>query len=661
MKKYLALLSFAVLLSLVFTSCDMLDPNAPQACFITPDEEVVAGVPALFNSSCSVNANSFSWDFGDGGSSTEANPEHTFMAEGSYTVVLTVSNDAGKSDEQATSVTVLAPSIIEHSGNIESDETWISGAHLITGDVYVDAAILTIEPGALIMFEQGKGLYVGYHSGSSGATMVANGTANLPITFTSAAAIKSPGDWDFIGFYNGASNLSTMQYCTVEYGGGYSSNYGELHIDGSSVAMDNCVIRYSASMGISANDEGFFQSFTGNSITDNDSNPIQIYGNYAHTIGSGNTINTTTGIKVKSDRIEVAEATWLKQSCAYVINGDLYLGSETGSKLTLNPGVEIRFAANQGLYVGYYSGTYGTLTAEGTTGEHITFTSAAPEMARSAGDWDFIGFYDGAGNSSSFAYCDFEYGGGYSSNYGMLFVDGSGISLTNCTVSNSGSMGINLSDDAMFVACSDNTFGVNTDVPIEIYGNYAHTVGTGNTFNDRGILVKGDKIEQADVTWIKHNVPYIIGGDQYLGAETGAKLTIAPGAVLTFTENSSLNVGYYSGTTGVLKAQGQSGNPITFTSGAAAGFESAGDWDGIWFYDGTGNGTILDNCIITFGGGYSNNSGNLSIVNDKAGIPEIINCQIGNSAAWGIYLSNSASPTLTNNTFSNNALGNSNL
>ncbi len=364
---------------------------------------------------------------------------------------------------------------------------------------------------------------------------------------------------------------------------------------------------------------------------------------------------------VKGDKIEVAEATWLNQSCAYVIDGDIYVGSETGSNLILDPGVELRFAADQGIYVGYYSGTYGTLTAEGTSGAHIKFTSAAPEIARSAGDWDYVGFYDGAGTSSSLAYCDFEYGGGYSSNYGMIYVDGSGISITNSTVSHSGSMGINLSSDAMFTDCSDNTFGVNTDVPIEIYGNYVHTIENGNNFSDRGIRVKGDKMEQADVTWLKLNAPYLIAGDLYIGSETGAKLTIQEGAVLEFTEGSSFLVGYYSGTTGILKADGDAVNRIIFTSSAPAGSESAGDWDGIYFYDGTANGTILDNCTISYGGGYSNNSGNLSIVNDKAGIPEIINCRIENSAAWGIYLGNSASPTLTNNTFSNNALGNSNL
>ena len=56
-------------------------------------------------------------------------------------------------------------------------------------------------------------------SSSSGATLIANGTADKMITFTSAAATRAAGDWDYIWFDEGASNISSMQYCTVEYGG----------------------------------------------------------------------------------------------------------------------------------------------------------------------------------------------------------------------------------------------------------------------------------------------------------------------------------------------------------------------------------------------------------------------------------------------------------
>jgi parallel beta-helix repeat protein len=660
MKKHIIILCMVGATMIIHSSCDTLDPNAPQACFVTPDE-VVAGIPTAFNSSCSVNAVSFSWNFGDGANSTDANPLHTYAEEGTYPVTLSVTNDQGKTDETTMNVTVIAPEFIEHSGTIGADETWIEGTHVVTGDIYVDGATLTIEPGATILFSGGEGLYVGYHSGFSGSTLLANGTLDKPITFTSTAGTKSPGDWDFIGFYDGSSNASSLKHCVVEYGGGYSESYGMIYVDGCAITIANSIIRYSESSGLVLGDEGFFQSFTGNTVDQNGLSAIEIYGNYVHTVGTGNTLLSTKGIQVKGDRIEQENATWLKQTTAYVLTGDLYLGSESGAHLTLDPGVEVRLGPGTGIYVGYYSSTLGTLTAEGTDGDHIRFTSSSPDVSKAAGDWDYIGFYAGARTGSSMDYCDIEFGGGYSENYGMIYLAGSGLSLAHSTISNSKYSGISFYNDGMFTECTGNTFEGNGTVPIEIYGNYAHTIGTGNNFKTGpGILVLGDRIEQSDVTWVKQNVPYILDGDMYLGSETGAKLTIAPGTVVKFNESSQLNVGYYSGTYGMLVADAEPGSQIVFTSGAPAGFESPGDWDGIFFYDGTTGGTILDNCVISYGGGYSSNSGNLSMMNETAGVPVVSYCQIQNSAAYGIYLDSNASPTLTNNIFGNNASGDTN-
>ncbi|HTO14229.1 MAG TPA: PKD domain-containing protein [Edaphocola sp.] len=55
-----------------------------------------------------VNATSFLWNFGDGGSSTDPNPTHTYTAPGVYTLTLTVTNPAScnKTDMLTTTVTV---------------------------------------------------------------------------------------------------------------------------------------------------------------------------------------------------------------------------------------------------------------------------------------------------------------------------------------------------------------------------------------------------------------------------------------------------------------------------------------------------------------------------------------------------------------------------
>lgn len=50
---------------------------------------------AVDYSSTGTGATQWLWDFGDGNSSTEEAPSHTYTAEGTYTVILTASNDAG--------------------------------------------------------------------------------------------------------------------------------------------------------------------------------------------------------------------------------------------------------------------------------------------------------------------------------------------------------------------------------------------------------------------------------------------------------------------------------------------------------------------------------------------------------------------------------------
>ncbi len=70
---------------------------------------------------------SWSWNFGDGGTSSAQNPSHTYAAAGTYSVTLTVGDSAGKTSSATQSVTVTAPSAsyCAAQGNDTSDE-WIT-------------------------------------------------------------------------------------------------------------------------------------------------------------------------------------------------------------------------------------------------------------------------------------------------------------------------------------------------------------------------------------------------------------------------------------------------------------------------------------------------------------------------------------------------------
>ncbi|WP_161598262.1 PKD domain-containing protein [Maribacter flavus] len=78
---------------------DIIDGEAPLDVSFTGDA-----------STDDIAVTGYLWDFGDGSTSTEANPIHTFDAAGSYDVVLTVTDGGGLTDTAAAiTITVFAP------------------------------------------------------------------------------------------------------------------------------------------------------------------------------------------------------------------------------------------------------------------------------------------------------------------------------------------------------------------------------------------------------------------------------------------------------------------------------------------------------------------------------------------------------------------------
>lgn len=75
-------------------------------------------------------ATSWAWDFGDGGTSTDKNPTHTFVAVGKYTVKLTVTNEKGSTEKietdfiNVTPLAVLTGGGLLKNGNMEEKGSW---------------------------------------------------------------------------------------------------------------------------------------------------------------------------------------------------------------------------------------------------------------------------------------------------------------------------------------------------------------------------------------------------------------------------------------------------------------------------------------------------------------------------------------------------------
>lgn len=73
---------------------DITPMAAPQANFTSSSPDYVGSITSFTNSSTGAGL-TYAWDFGDGGTSTVANPTYQYGGVGNYTVTLTVTNAAG--------------------------------------------------------------------------------------------------------------------------------------------------------------------------------------------------------------------------------------------------------------------------------------------------------------------------------------------------------------------------------------------------------------------------------------------------------------------------------------------------------------------------------------------------------------------------------------
>lgn len=113
--KMMAAMAMAAISSFVLSSCGGDDdgPGKPTASFTYVDD----GREVSFTST-SKNAKTFSWDFGDGETSTEQNPVHTYESYGVYTVKLKVTGDGGEANSLPDQITLAKKSVVKIDSNV---------------------------------------------------------------------------------------------------------------------------------------------------------------------------------------------------------------------------------------------------------------------------------------------------------------------------------------------------------------------------------------------------------------------------------------------------------------------------------------------------------------------------------------------------------------
>jgi hypothetical protein len=173
---------------------------------------------------------------------------------------------------------------------------------------------------------------------------------------------------------------------------------------------------------------------TGNTITGSRFSAVRLLANFVGRFGPGNELsgnNTSStvgheGVWVSGDEVDTS-ATWPAYDVPYVVQGDIELRRASPVEplpvMTIEPGVELRFAENRRLRVG--DGNDGALDARGTPSQPIVFTSidvATPVF------WRGLEFGQGS-DGSILDKVVLAYGGGNSSIANLSLRMGSAVSV----------------------------------------------------------------------------------------------------------------------------------------------------------------------------------------------------------------------------------------
>jgi RHS repeat-associated protein len=581
---------------------------------------------------------------------------------------------------------------------ITSNQTWTAGDSPYTGSsVTINSGVtVTVEPGVTVQL-----------SGTLtvNGTLNAQGTSADPITFTSTNDAYSAtwvSRWGGVIFNSSTGSILDHVYVR------YAAN--SVQINDSSPQITNSTFRANSYYGIGASGasaptianntiidnrySGIYLGFSGTGASEVrvHDNVVERNAGYGIAVNASTTNSNVVGITLRDNIVRdntnaafhyqvdaddplpadidenplptgnagnyiqlrgaIAQSTsWENRGYPMVIGGNLTVAS--GATLTLSPGFVIKGTSSI-----YALTVNGTLNAQGTSADPITFTSTNDAYSATwVSRWGGVIFNSSTGSILDHVYVRYAansvqindsspqitnstfransyYGIGASgasaptianntiidNRYSGIYLGFSGTGASevrvhdnvvernagygiavNASTTNSNVVGITLRDNIV----RDNTnaafhYQVDADdpLPADIDENPLPTGNAGNYIQLRGAIAHS-------TSWENRGYPMVIGGN--LTVASGATLTLSPGFVIKGT--SSI---YALVVKGAVNAQGTTDQPIIFTSIkdnsvggiTGSGSPAPGDWWGLNFKaDATSSGTgTFDHVQLRYGG-----------------------------------------------------------
>ncbi|MFT3877002.1 MAG: PKD domain-containing protein [Propioniciclava sp.] len=172
---------------LSFKNYQILDPNpaaanvVPVASFTSSVDGLAVSVDGSASSDPDGSIASYAWDFGDGSTGTGAQASHTYGAAGTFTVRLTVTDNAGATHSVTESVTVKAPP----AGNVVPVASFTSSVDGLA--VSVDGSASSDPDGSIASYAWDFGDGATGSGAQASHTYAAAGTFTVRLTVTDNA------------------------------------------------------------------------------------------------------------------------------------------------------------------------------------------------------------------------------------------------------------------------------------------------------------------------------------------------------------------------------------------------------------------------------------------------------------------------------------------
>ncbi len=295
----------------------------------------------------------------------------------------------------------LAPGqapIVARQGAITHTAIWpvLQPPLVLTGTVTLNAGTtLTLKPGTIIAMGPNSLLQVD-------GTLSAAGTARAPITFTSAAVMPQPGDWQALRIENATASKSLLDHVQIFYGGidqSYNTPGALLLRAGASITVRNSLVAQDSSGAVFV-DDATRPTITNCLFAGDAGSPVDAS---VDTLGLFTHLHFAAGqapIVARPGTIATS-TTWLPSEVPVVLTGTVTLAAHV--ILSLAPGTVIALGPGALFQVD------GTLKADGSAGAPVMFTSAAAQPK--PGDWQVLRVENASAAASSLRNVQVLYGG----------------------------------------------------------------------------------------------------------------------------------------------------------------------------------------------------------------------------------------------------------